>query len=200
MGPMTTAEERTRQALLQAREAKDDVVSTHGIGSELAPAVYTWNDHGYGIAVLTQQPADPTDEHRRVVAAVMAFADGMGVNTATVIKEGFAAQRGTEADARPLAVRFASGDPTVHECITAVTATTDGDGAFAIQPYTVGLGRKVAWHDTLDLVAMRCDELPLTHLLRQALDPDSPTDVERALDALDDLGFAAMWSVRPAST
>lgn len=192
LSPMTTVEERTREALLQARDAKEDIVQAQGIGSELSPAVYTWNDTGYGLAVL-MEPHTPADEYTRITAAVMAFADGMGVHTVTVVKEGYAAHRGTEHDPRPLAVRFAAGDPTVHECVTAVSVTSHGDASFAIQPYTIRVGRKVDWHDTLDLVTMSSDQLPIASSLREALAPDGRTGIDQALEALDQLGFAAMW-------
>lgn len=197
---MATVEAHTREALLQARDAKEDIVHTAGIGSELSPSVYTWNDTGAGLAVLVGPSKNSTDEYNRITAAVMAFADGMGVHTVTVVKEGYAAHRGTEYDTRPLAVRFASGDPTVHECVTAVSVTSHGEASFAIQPFTIMVGRKVDWHDTLDLVTMDSDQMPLTSALKEALAPDGMTGVEKALEVLDQLGFAAMWSCRPAST
>lgn len=194
-----TTETFTRNALLQAREAKEDIVANNGIGSELTPAVYAWNDTGHGIAILMQAATDPADEHRRIAAAVMAFADGMAVHTATIIKEGYAAQRGTEDDPRPLAVRFAQGDTSVHECVTAVTSNTEGKATFAIQPYTVGLGRKVEWHDTLDLVNAPSILIPAASTIMSALVPDTSTSIEQALESLDELGFAALWCHQPGT-
>ena len=193
---MTATEHRTRDALVQARDAKEDAVHTHGIGTDLAPTVYGWSTEGHGIAILTTPTTTPADELHHVTAAVMAFADGMGIHTATVIKEGYAAAKDTVHDPRPLAQRFAQGDKTVHECITAVTVHVDGDTTFAIHPYTVGLGRKVAWHDDMDIVNIRHTDLPLAAALHQALEPDGVTGIEHALEVLDTLGFAALWHHR----
>lgn len=187
------------EALTHTKEAKEDIVTTGGIGTDLQPSLFAWSDDGHGYAILTTGIADPLQELHRTVAAIATLAAGTRTHTVAVVKEGYAAERGTQDDPRPLVQRFAAGDTTVHECFTVVTVTAHGDAAFAIQPYTVGLGRVVQWHDH-DLVPIPVDDLPLAAILHGALDPDRTTTLEQALATLDDLGFAALWSTGPTDT
>lgn len=191
---MTTAD-HTLDALQQTKEAKEDVTKTGGIGTDLQPALFAWADHGTGMAVLALGGNTPLQELHRITAATTTLAR-MGAHTIAVAKEGYAAERGTEHDPRPLAERFAT-DPTVHECITVCTVDANGDASFAIQPYSVGFGRVVQWHDNPDMVTLRADDLPATAILHGALTNDhDPITVQQALATLDDLGFAALWTAR----
>lgn len=189
---------RTHDALAQSKDAKADLVKDEGIGTDLYPALFAWGDQGDGYAILIDSGPDRATEYSRVLAAVIAISRGWGPHTVAFVKEGYAAQKGSEHDPRPLSERFVD-DPTVHECITVTTVTKDGDAAFAIQPYTVGLGRVVQWWDEPDIVAMNALDLPVTNALHLALIDDStpPTTPEIALDVLDELGFAGVWCVPP---
>lgn len=188
------------EALDSARTAKQDLVADQGIGSDLSPALFSWDDHNpTGWAILADPAPHTNGELIQLIAATSAIAQGWKATTIALTKEGYSAPRDANPDDhRSLAERFAT-DPTVNECINICVVDKHGNACFLVQPYKLALGRKVEWleHDIVDITI---DETPIAAMLHKALNEAGtlrysghPSLLPRfVLDALKSMGFAAM--------
>lgn len=194
-----TALTTNAEALKHSKDAKAALVKDEGIGTDLAPSVLAWKDGQLiGLATLADPHPTPSGQTVQTLTAITTIAHGWDVDAISVVKEGYAARRDAAHDDRPLAERFAT-DPGVHECLTVCTVTTDAEAVFTIQPYTVGFGKVVQWHDH-DTVSVEPDEVPVTSIIYacihdaiEARTGDDPDIASTTLEHLGHLGFDAAW-------
>jgi hypothetical protein len=89
-------------------------------------------------------------------------------------------------------------DKDVHECLTAQAVCADGSVAHAVQPYTLGSGRRVHWLGREMILCDDDDESPtlfvdvaMDVLTSTLYDPEVMT-YEDGFVALSELGFIAI--------
>jgi hypothetical protein len=142
-----------------AMKAKDNVVFSMGIGSELHPMIigFDSDDQPFGFAQLRKSETTIAGNMQRIAAAGSLMRSGWHCDSLAVIAEGYVAKREPteEFDAeQTFAQRFADNDKQVSECIIIAWASEYGECEIAMIPYAIGLGRKIQW-DLEDLFTVQ---------------------------------------------
>lgn len=142
-------------ALDMATLAKEVLIKDEGIGAELFPTAYAFDDSGrtIGWATLTRKkPIDaPTDHPSMDMFGKIRFAIGImrqiwAATDVVVVFEGYvgaAEEPGLRRES--LARAFAGGDQSVNECLIVFHCAHPQASSIDLLPYRLELGRKVEW-------------------------------------------------------
>lgn len=181
-------------AYQMARASKEMLVLSEGIGSDLAPAILSYDNTGCnGCAVLVDRGQLPPPVLLGHAAAIVRA--GWSAQAVALITEAYSAPRDTSNDPRPLAERFIT-DPNVHESIVITAVDLAGNSGCLVAPYTIGVGRLIHWHEPEQGTAPAHDT-PYTSALHDILtavtaNPDLETEADIALA---ELGFVAFTTL-----
>jgi hypothetical protein len=171
-----------------ASEAKATIVNIDGIGSELAPTLFAWDDTTLlGYAMLTDHPIDVPIATTRLTQAAGLLVTGWHATSLALVLEGYA-QPDTvfthPRNAADLAARFPT-DPTITEAIWAAYTNGNDQHCLALRPYRIGIGRTVSYDNTTydtrtpEHVGDYTTEGTLPHILETALTTLEPTPIPR---------------------
>lgn len=176
--------------LRAAQETKQDSVSAMGVGTDILPSVFCFDEAGRVMSyAILLSPGEGRSVTVSFLEAAAVMRKAWGCHAVVWAQESYTSA--TTEDDRPLAERFPT-DPEVSECLTCLCVTVDGDAAYVVQPYRQTVPRRVEWleskvgvgraadHDTADLAYRIMGKVDV------ALDPDD------GLEALSDLGFVGM--------
>lgn len=174
MDTYPTSDAKLALAVNSAKLAKNANVAEHGIGEEIPHTLLGWRQSR--LAVVTQATTDvmrldPTERLTRIAKAAFVFRRGWGATALTLVAEGFClAPHAPAGDPTPLPVRFANGDPDVHECLNFIHAEFGGGHIIGAVPFRYGVPRTVTY--PMDLLVFR--DVPATHpyihMMARALD------------------------------
>lgn len=178
-------------AVLRAvKETKEDSVSEMGVGTDILPSVFCFDEDGRVLSyAILFTPGEGRSVNVAILEAVAVMRKSWGCHAAVWAQESYTSP--PTDDKRPLAERFPT-DPEVRECITCLCVTVDGDAAYIVQPYRVTVPRRVEWlesragvgpaddHDVADLAHRIMGRIPVRR---------DPAD---GVEALMELGFVAM--------
>jgi len=177
--------------LTAAKQTKSESVRSMGVGTDVLPIVFCFDDTGVveSYAVLVENDGQRT-LNIALLEAVAVMRRSWGCHAVVWAHESYTAPPGD--DKRTLAERFPT-DPEVEECITLMCVTINGDAAYLVQPYRVGVGRRIEWNETRVGVGLSAEH-ELADIAHRIL---SQTEVNRyalpyeGVAALNELGFMA---------
>lgn len=199
MTPITRA---VAIALENGMRAKEQLTKDEGVGSDLIPSVYGFDDKGQPIGYAALIEGDNEAGSRQLVEAALVMRRAWGCSVVAFLVEGYTSS--PSDDPRSLVERYPTDDD-VNECLTIHAASSEGDSIHAVQPYTVTVPRRVVWHEPL----MRHHHTPVDGLTKVVADilssvPHEPWvwSFSDGFGALSDLGFVAVgdehgWTDEP---
>ena len=135
--------------LATAVEAKTENVAEMGIGEDLNQVLYGWK--GSKLVVLTQMTDSMQRESHEarfmaVSGACAVLRQGWGVDSLSMVAEGYVSNCPSETDGKKLHVEFANGNPCVKEAIT-ITHVAGEEISFVTKSYSYTTPRKVVWDE-----------------------------------------------------
>ena len=147
---MSNAGDPTSFSMDFAIQAKNNVVFSFGIGSDLHPIIIGFDEDNepFGFAQMRRPSLTMTEGLQRIAEVGTLMRSGWHCNSLAVIAEGYASTRGISEEldmTKTFAQRFADGDKRVTECLTVAWASEYGECEVSVVPYTIGLGRKILW-------------------------------------------------------
>ena len=177
--------------LTAAKQTKSESVRSMGVGTDVLPIVFCFDDTGVveSYAVFVENDGQRT-LNIALLEAVAVMRRSWGCHAVVWAHESYTAPPGD--DKRTLAERFPT-DPEVEECITLMCVTINGDAAYLVQPYRIGVGRRIEWNETRVGVGLSAEH-ELADIAHRIL---SQTEVNRyalpyeGVAALNELGFMA---------
>lgn len=210
VGVMTEASydtpiEKVWLAVRSTMTAKQFSVKEMGIGEDLSINLLGWRDGQ--LVVLSQlhqnlMGIDPNERFRRVADCAVIHRKGFGVDSFTLVAEGYVSSNPEYTRGRPLVESFVELGSPVRECLT-FTHVDDGSIMLVTVPYTVTVGRKVQFdkpqiHE--NTVALRDGAYPmmLSDVLESSTPVEPPTDevddfYETLIAGLDEVGFFSLY-------
>jgi hypothetical protein len=131
-----------------ACSAKEVLVEEEGIGSDVAPCVFAFDEYGQclGWAQMNESALNSEDQYHRLAAVAAMMRSGWHAHGLALLTEGYLMvyEEDSDEDAS-LAQLFASGDKNVLECLSVVYGDANGSVAACTLPYRQELGRKIKW-------------------------------------------------------
>lgn len=130
------------------RAAKEHLVESEGIGSDIAPCVFGFDESGelIGWAQMDSSARDYDDQCRRMMSVAGMMRSGWHATSIALSSEAYLwIGLDDEFPDEPLERLFAQGDKRVTECVSLVLMNEDGEELTSVNPYTQLYGRKVAW-------------------------------------------------------
>jgi hypothetical protein len=169
-----------------ALDERARLAEEEGIGVELSMNLFGWQGPDLAVAAQVRAPlgADPAKRFHVVGASAFAMSRGFGVDSLTLVGEGFVAERG--ADFSELPDRFARGDLEVSQAIW-ISHIEQGDVRMLVMsvPYRYVL-RGVEWGTArLEVEPPRSSySLVLKKALEAPLDSKPAADVVAELEGM----------------
>lgn len=192
---MSSAAQAADSTLEMGMEGKQVLITEEGVGSDLLPSIFAFDAWGQPLGYGIHVDAGDTGTFEALMNATAVMRRAWGCETVVYMVEGYTAPSGS-SDQRSLQLRFPT-DKDVYECLTAQAVCSDGSVAYAVQPYTVGVGRIVHWKeravrlsDPDDMTNVFMD-IAMDVLSETAYDPENMT-YEDGFVALSELGFVAV--------
>lgn len=135
-------------AVAVGQSAKTHLVKELGVGEEIAMTVIGWSgDRLECVAQIDRDWGDPTDEDERTARVAMAttvMKRGWGVDSFTMLAEGWVSTNPNKTRDKDLVDEFAKGDEDVRECLS-VCHVEEEEVHICALPFTMKLGKKVQW-------------------------------------------------------
>lgn len=129
--------------------AKEVLVEEEGIGSDVAPCVFAFDEYGQclGWAQMNESALNSEDQYHRLAAVAGMMRSGWHAYGIALLTEGYLMIHNDDDvdEDISLAQLFASGDQNVLECLSVVYGDLDGHTAACTLPYRQELGRKIKW-------------------------------------------------------
>lgn len=135
--------------LATAVQAKTESVKEHGIGEDLNQCLYGWRKDRLAVITQMTDAMQRRPHHDRFVATSEAAAilrQGWGIDSLTMVAEGFVSNAPSETDGTNLANEFAKGNPAVREAIT-ITHVTGDEVSFVTKSYKYAVPKSVVWDE-----------------------------------------------------
>ena len=193
---MSSAAQAAEATLDMGKDGKQVLLTEEGIGSELLPSIFAFDAWGQPLGYGIHADPGGTGTFEALMNATAVMRKAWGCETVVYLVEGYTAPSGSD-DQRSLQLRFPT-DKDVHECLTAQAVCADGSVAHAVQPYTLGSGRRVNWLGREMILRDDDDESPtlfvdvaMDVLTSTLYDPEVMT-YEDGFVALSELGFIAI--------
>lgn len=132
--------------------AKQSIVKRDGIGAEISPFVVATNIDGemIGFAQLARPPKSAPDRYKKMAAAAYLMRTSWHAAMIGVILEGYYSKRSVDdnpIEPDQMAVKFASGDQSVTECLSMLFHDQNDIPYAMTLPYRIDVGRVVKWSD-----------------------------------------------------
>ena len=189
--------------------AKDLTVQSEGIGEDLNMNLFGWRGDKLAILVQLANTHRINKEQRMntLLNGACLIRQGWGVDSITLVAEGFCSIKPSETSGQDLAKLFAEPDSPVKECLTFTHAETGNEDVIYITiPYSLLIGRKVSFDTPLIYPGgqvMR--DLRYPAVLRGALrlgyeEPESEdldTYYETLAEQITDNGFEVFYADAP---
>lgn len=176
--------------LTAAQETKRDSVSSMGVGTDILPSVFCFDEAGRVLSyAILLSPGEGRSVTVSFLEAAAVMRKAWGCHAVVWAQESYTSPQ-TDDD-RPLAERFPT-DADVLECLTCLCVTVDGDAAYVVQPYRQTVPRRVEWLDSKAGVG-RADDHDTANLAYRIMGKvDVDLDPDDGFEALSDLGFVGM--------
>lgn len=204
--PFPSSLDKLALAVQSAVEVKEQTVKEYGIGEDININLYGWKG-AYLHAILQMSSslmAKPHEERfGRVADAACVVRRATGIDSITMIAEGYISTDPTKTADMPLSEAFVKKGSVVKECLT-FTHIYDEQVLFMTKPYIYNVPRKLIWEDeifTPGQTVMRGGNakypMMLSKILRQEAVEEAPLDEETYLETiaigLRNIGFETSW-------
>lgn len=174
-----------------AKQTKSESVRSMGVGTDVLPCVFCFDDTGVveSYAILIENDSSRT-LNIALLEAVAVMRRSWGCHAVVWAHESYTAP--PSDDTRTLVERFPT-DPEVEECITLLCVTIDGDAAYVVQPYKVGVGRRIEWAEPRVGVGFSTEHelADVAHRILRQTEVDRYALPHEGITALGELGFMA---------
>lgn len=192
-------------ALTSTQLAKETAVKEHGIGEEINVHFMGWNEED--LVVIAQMndavaKTGPDERFERSKILCELLRKNWGVESLTMVSEGYCSLDSSKTENCNLATAFASSSLPVFECITVTHVTIDIYGtaspvSMVAAPYVVKIGRNVEWLEVLAYPEVTSKNLKqykyplmLTRAIMENPAEDSyPETMNQARASAEELGF-----------
>jgi len=204
--PFPTSLDKLALALSSAVVVKEQQVKEYGIGEDININLYTWN--GPFLSAICQMSSQLMSEAHdkrfsRVVDAAVIMKQALGIDSITMVAEGYISVDPMQTAEMPLAQAFVKLPDVVKECIT-FTHVYEEQVLFMTKPYRYTVPRSVVWEDeifTPGQTIMRGGNgrypLMFSKVLREVESPEPPQDEDTYYETiglgLRNLGFEITW-------
>ncbi|GEM_PF-2295642 len=185
------------------RQAKDHLISEHGIGEELAINLVGWlGDELVCLAQLDMQHGNPKDEDERsdrIAKTATIMRRGWGCDAFTLLAEGWVSTKPEKTRKKDLVEEFAAENSDVDECLSVLHVAEEGyEIHVCALPFSVSRGKKITYGTLLHAEGsqMLRNQTYIDVMIGSLeLEPmDQPDDVEGfhlalAMGVADEAGF-----------
>lgn len=131
---------RINYTLDVAKINKASMIEEFGIGEDLAPTLFGWLGEELKMVCAIAPVVPKKRRFESMFMAIVAMRRGCDADAVTIISDAYFSDFGSEVS---IEQRFADGDQSVTEALLVIS--TEEDTVMRIQPYRVGLGRKVSY-------------------------------------------------------
>lgn len=149
--PFPLALDKLALAVSSAVEVKEQTVKEYGIGEDININLYCWSGP-YLSAICQMSSQMMTEPHEkrfgRVVDAAVIIRQALGIDSITMIAEGYVSIEPQKTEDMPLVQAFIKMPGVVKECIT-FTHVYDEQVLFLTKPYRYTVPRSVVWEDEI---------------------------------------------------
>ena len=152
------------------KTAKIALVQEHGVGSDLNINIFGWKKNEL-LIIAQLKKTFALSKHERlplIIEAACVLRQGWGLDEFTLAAEAYCTMSPAQTQGQELSVLFANNNPAVLECISFTHLKLD-EHVFVTMPYTVGLGRKIDFHDVLWYPGKEMRDLEFPVALKAAL-------------------------------
>lgn len=194
-------------ALTSAQLAKDVAIGEYGIGEDVATHFLGWSNK-YLMLIFQMKSEtgrlNPEDKFLKCKELCEHMRRYWGVASITMVAEGYCSLDSQKTKQLDLSDAFLDKNNPVFECITISHVSIDeygevGQVAMVAAPYSVSIGKKVAWQEVLvypESVDKYIKQTKYPKMLRNSMfelpqDDVSAPQLAKIRDEINDLGFMA---------
>jgi len=204
--PFPSSLDKLALAVQSAVEAKELTVKEYGIGEDINVNLYGWKGpHLYAVLQMSTSLMRKPHEERfgRVADATCVLRKATGIDSITMVAEGYISTDPTKTSDMPLSEAFVKKGSVVKECLT-FTHIYNEQVIFMTKPYIYNVPRRVDWEDeiyTPGQTVMRGGNakypMMFSKVLREIDEEEAPLDEQTYFETiaigLRNMGFEISW-------